>query len=294
VFDDVDDLREFEEACDIARQERIMRGRVRIDAFRYVFLPLAKLRGRPLMGYLIGSDPDDLDPHIMTGHFTAMLNSLLDGRRVPKNICSEMLENHFESPLRIWCERLIVFQRVVRLEKSIGKLLASIRKSINDKKGIQKFLYGLIQWPRWLLHRINLTALRVQIDFAILLIGFFVRRRRNVVELAWYVDDGQLMLEVSNNAKIPHSLAAVAAERTNLVRESAGKDKALGRAEFGINNANRPLKEHLLSGAGLGMIMVASAAARFGGSLNPPTYDPQSGRTVAIFTADVERLPESA
>jgi hypothetical protein len=293
-FTGVESLDDFAAACRICREEEIRKGRMRIDAYRYVFLAFDKLRHRRLLGLLARGGSARLDPRLMTRHFTGMLNALLDGRRLPESICAELLENHLESPLRVWCERLIVFARIIRLEGTMERVLAGVRRRRLDRRRPAKGLGRILMWPRFVLNRLNLATLRFQVDTAIFLVGLFVRRRRNFVELAWEVEGDQLTLEVSNNARIPPSLETIAAERVQLACTTASAPVERGRAEVGLREHNIPLTRHHLAGSGLGMILVASAAFRYGGQLTPPRYDPDSDRTVAVFTAAVEKLPLAA
>jgi hypothetical protein len=293
-FRNVGTLADIARACRWAKQRDIRKGRIVIEAARYVFLPFNKYRGRRWLRWLAGRNPDGLDPRVMTQHLSDMLSALMPGRRLPQNICSELLENHFESPLRSWCERLIVFRRIMRLEHAIQRALQELARAIRRQRGLWRFLGYSFLWPRWLLNKINLTTLRFQIDFSVILIAFFVRRRRNFVEVAWDIDGNDLRLEIANNAKIPRSLERIAANRVRLARGTAAQPRKLSAVEMDISQENRPLTHHKLSGSGLGMIMVASAALRYGGELTPPRYDRERRQTVAIFTAAVDHLPQSA
>ncbi|MFC1672182.1 hypothetical protein ACFL01_03500 [Planctomycetota bacterium] len=290
-FDNVDSLDTFAEACRIAEHEKVRKGRIVIDASRYVFLPFYRLKNRLLMRIMLGRNSGRLDVRLMTEHFTGMLNVLLEGRTLPENICGELLENHLESPLRIWCERLIEFRRIVKLESTIEQVLLKTSAALMSRRGLAYAASATFLWPRWLLNKINMVMLRFQIDLAIFLVGFFVTRRRNLVEIAWEINGSRLVLEAANNARIPRYLADVAAQRADLARYTVSEPAKLGDVHMDIQRQNKPLSEHHLSGAGLGILMVASAALRLGGALTPPRYNPKRGKTVAVFTVELDRLP---
>ncbi len=293
-FNNVDSLDTFAEACRIAEREKVLKGRIVIDAFSYVFIPFLRLKNRLLMRIMLGSDPDGLNVRLMTGHFTGMLNTFLKGKTLPENICAELLENHLESPLRIWCEKFIEFRRIVKLENAAKQVLLRIRTALLNRRGFAYAVSAIFLWPRWLLNKTNMVMLKFQIDLAIFLIGFFITRRRNLVEIAWEINGSQLILEVANNAKIPRYLADVAAQRVDLARRAVAEPAKLGDVHMGIQAQNKPLSEHRLSGSGLGVLMIASAALRYGGSLTPPRYNAKRGKTVAVFTVELDKLPTSS
>jgi hypothetical protein len=282
---------EFLQACRIAERDNVRRGRIVIDASRYVFLPFSRLKHPAMRRILLGREPEGLNVRILSEHLTGMLTSLLDGKRLPENVCAELLENHLESPLRIWCERAISFSRIVRLESAQEAVLQRTTDALGKREGLAYALSAPFLWTRWLLNRINLVMLKFQIDFAVFLVGFFVTRRRNLVEIAWEIDGDRLVIEVTNNAKIPRYLASTAAERAELARLSIEQPAKMGEVHMGIQRENRPLSRHSLSGSGLGVFMCASIALRFGGELTPPRYDPERRKTAAVFTADIEKLP---
>ncbi len=292
-FDNVDSLDSFAEACRIAERENVRKGRIVIDAVRYVFLPFNRLKNPYLLRIMLGRQLEGLNPVRLTGYFTAMLNAFMEGRRLPENVCGELLENHLESPLRIWCERLIEFRRIVRLESAAEDVLKQATDALRDRKGLAYVLSAPLLWVRWFLNRINLAMLKFQIDFAVFLVGFFIARRHNLVEIAWEIDGNRLTLEAANNARIPRYLADTAAERADLARLSVAEPAKIGDVHSGIQRVNRPLSQHLLSGSGLGILMIASVGLRCGGGLATPRYNPQRRKTVAVFTADIDKLPSS-
>jgi hypothetical protein len=291
-FDGIDSIETFAEACRIAERERVLKGRIVVDASRYVFLPFSRLRKHPLLLKIMhGRDPERLDVRIMAENLTRVLGALMGGKRLPENICAELMENHLESPLRSWCETLIAFRRIVKLESTQEDVLQRTNDALRNRKGLTYALSAPVLWIRWFLNKTNLIMLKFQIDFAVFLVGFFITRRHNVVEIAWEIDGNRLTIEAANNAKIPKYLAAMAAERAELARQSVLEPAKLGDVHSGIRRQNKPLSGHLLSGSGLGILMVTSIALKNGGSLSPPRYDPERRRTVAVFTADIESLP---
>jgi len=289
-FDNVDSQETFAEACRIAERENIRKGRIFIDTDRYVFLPFSRLKSPRLRKILLGKDPEGLNVRILSESITGMLNALL-GTRLPENVCAELLENHMESPLRIWCERAIEFRRIVRLESSLQDVIERVQDTLRKRKGLAYALSVAYLGPRWLLNKINLISLKFQIDFAVFLVGFFITRRHNEVEIAWDATGDDLVIETANNARIPRYLADTAAERAELARLSIEQPAKLGEVHMGIQRKNKPLSGHLLSGSGLGILMCASIALRFGGELTPPRFDRDRGKTVAVWRAVLDKIP---
>ena len=108
--------------------------------------------------------------------------------------------------------------------------------------------------------------------------------RENMQEIEARVFIEKALLDKAKKAKLGADLA----------RRSISEPAKLGNVPMGIQEQNKPLSEHRLSGAGLGILMIASAALRYGGSLTPPRYNSKRGKTVAVFTAELDRLPTSS
>ena len=53
-FNNVDSLDTFAEACRIAEREKVLKGRIVIDASRYVFIPFYRLKNRLLLRLMMG------------------------------------------------------------------------------------------------------------------------------------------------------------------------------------------------------------------------------------------------